>query len=179
MSSRIFTVDFEGSYNAGMMKNPSVVRMSFVMVPAFAFAVLFLQGSARAQTVSQTAMAGPYSVTLKVLPAESFRGPKAEMAWDSGSEPNHVNGPGRPNHHMVAFVKEKGAPVEHASVTIRYRQIQPHRSQWASLPVARMHVAGKGLETTHYGNNLRLAPGSYQVQVTVNGKGPAQFQFSM
>jgi hypothetical protein len=33
--------------------------------------------------------------------------------------------------------------------------------------------------TTHYGNNVRLEPGSYEARVTVNGSAPATFQFSL
>jgi len=149
------------------------------MMLTFVIASVLLSPAAKAQNVSQTAMAGPYSVTLKVLPAESFSGPNAAMAWDGGAEPNHLNGPDHPNHHMVAFIKMNGAPVLDADVTIRYRRLPPTKGEWMSLPMARMHMAGMGLKTTHYGNNVKLTSGTFQVQVTVNGKGPAEFHFSM
>ncbi len=41
---------------------------------------------------------------------------------------------------------------------------------WTKLPVVRMHVRGKGKKTTHFGNNVYLAPGNYEVRVKVNGK---------
>ena len=53
------------------------------------------------------------------------------------------------------------------------------KSDWTSLPVARMHVSGKGLETTHYGNNVWLAEGKYEARVTVNNNPSAVFQFSL
>jgi hypothetical protein len=40
-------------------------------------------------------------------------------------------------------------------------------------------VAGEGMNTTHYGNNVKLAPGTYEALVTVNGQGPAIFHFSL
>lgn len=141
--------------------------------------ILLVAGVAQAKTVSKTAKAGVYSVNLKVLPAESFTGTKAEMVRDGGAEPNTLNGPEHPNHHMVAFVKENGKPVENAQVEISYRQLSPKMGTWMTLPVVRMHVSGHGLETTHYGNNVRLTPGRYEVHVTVNGNGPASFRFSL
>jgi hypothetical protein len=39
-----------------------------------------------------------------------------------------------------------------------------------------MHVAGKGLGTTHYGNNVDLPAGTYEVRVTGDGSGPASFR---
>jgi len=149
------------------------------MALSLALASLILPRGAQAQKISETGMAGPYSVTLKVLPAEGFSGPHAEMAWDAGAKAEMLNGPAGPNHHLVAFVQESGKPVENAKVTIGYRQVSPKRGEWMSLPVARMHMAGKGPETTHYGNNVKLAPGDYEARVTVNGKGPASFKFSL
>ncbi len=124
-------------------------------------------------------MAGPYSVTLKVLPAESFSGPHAEMVRDAGAKPNLLNGPEQPNHHMVAFVKREGKPVEKARVSIEYRQLSPKEGGWMRLPVVRMHVSGKGLATTHYGNNVRLEPGRYDVRVRVNRSRPVVFHFML
>jgi hypothetical protein len=48
-----------------------------------------------------------------------------------------------------------------------------------SLPVVRMHVAGKERSTTHFGNNLRMEPGRYDVRVTVNGEAPATFDITV
>lgn len=145
----------------------------------FALGLLLAPGAAQAQTVSKTAKAGIFSVTLKVLPAESFTGPKSAMVKDSGAEPNTLNGPDHPNHHMVAFVKKDGKPVEDAMVDISYRDLSSKMKGWMKLPVVRMHVRGHGLATTHYGNNVRLEPGRYEVRVTVNGNGPATFHFSL
>lgn len=145
----------------------------------FALGILLIPGAAQAQTISKKAKAGVYAVNLKVLPAESFTGPHAAMVRDAGAEPNTLNGPEHPNHHMVAFVKENGKPVENAMVEIRYRDLSSKMHAWMNLPVVRMHVAGHGLATTHYGNNVRLNAGRYEVQVTVNGNGPATFRFRL
>jgi len=143
------------------------------------FFTILLPDAARAANVSQTEVMGKYSVTLKVLPAESFAGPKAEMVRDAGAEPVRLNSPAHPNHHMVVFIARDGKPVENASVTISYRVASQQHRKWIALPVARMYVAGKGVATTHYGNNLDLAPGDYEARVTINGKGPVGFHFSL
>ncbi len=153
--------------------------MSLVMAPIFVLATLLAPRAAQAQNVSSTAMAGAYSVTLRVLPAESFSGPKAAMARDSGAQPEQLDGPMHPNHHMVAFIKKNGTPVANAKVEIRYRKLSPMMGAWKSLPVVRMHVSGKGPETTHYGNNLVLGPGKYEARVTVNGKASGWMHFTI
>lgn len=144
---------------------------------ALAGSVLFAPRAAQAQNVSKTAMAGAYSVTLKVLPAESFEGKDAEMVRDGGAQPNTLNGPEHPDHHLVAFVTKGGAPLETGHVAIDYRP--KGGGTWTSLPVVTMHVKGKGAETTHFGNNVHLAPGDYDARVTVNGGSPAIFHFTI
>lgn len=132
-----------------------------------------------AQTVTKTEEAGPVSVTLKVLPAESFKGPKAAMMRDGGAEPMLLSHSPRPNHHMVVFIKREMKPVERARVMILYRQYAPNTGKWTLLPVVRMHVAGKGLATTHFGNNVRLMPGDYEVIVVVDHNPPADFHIKL
>jgi hypothetical protein len=129
--------------------------------------------------VTETAMSGPYSITLKVLPAESFSGPSAAMTWDSGAKAVLLSSPLHPNHHMVVFVKRDGKPVEDASVLIRYRETKPEESSWMTLPVARMHKTGKSMATTHYGNNALLPPGHYVAEVAANSSKPAVFHFTL
>jgi hypothetical protein len=145
----------------------------------FLLALAAAPAVARDHTISKTERAGAYSVNLKVLPAESFTGPKAEMVRDAGAEPTLVTGPEHPNHHVVAFVKKDGKPVEEADVQIGYRSASTSPGAWIELPVTRMHVAGKGLDSTHYGNNVNLPAGTYEVRVTVSGAGPAQFRISL
>lgn len=159
----------------------SLTRIYMFLVTSLILALCGIAAPSFASTtnISQTAAAGPYSLNLKVLPAESFRGSHVEMTRDAGAEPSFVDGPEHPNHHLVVFVKKDGVPVEDASVTISYKRVSPRTSKWGKLPVVRMHVTGKGLATTHYGNNVNLAPGNYEVRVTVDGKGPATFRFPL
>ncbi len=144
---------------------------------ALAGGVLLAPGAAMAQNVSKTAKAGDYDVTLKVLPAESFQGDDAEMVRDGGAEPVAVHGPKDPNHHLVAFIKKDGKPIEGAVVTIDYRPAGS--GNWLPLPTVKMHVKGKGAETTHFGNNLHMVPGNYDARVTVNEGPSAIFHFEV
>jgi len=42
-----------------------------------------------------------------------------------------------------------------------------------------MHVAGQGMETTHFGNNLWLGKGEYEARVTVNKNPTVTFHFEL
>ena len=126
--------------------------MSLVIAPIFVLATLLAPRAAQAQNVSSTAMAGAYSVTLRVLPAESFSGPKAAMVRDSGAQPEQLDGPMHPNHHMVAFIKKNGTPVANAKVEIRYRKLSPMMGAWKSLDGAQRAFA------TLRRNELLLTP---------------------
>jgi len=137
------------------------------------------QAAGNGNKISMQATAGHYSIALKVLPAESFAGPHSEMAWDHGAKPVLKTAKPAPNHHLVVFVKKDGKPVEDASVSIRYRMLKPSTGPWHTLPVARMHVAGKSLKTTHYGNNVVLSTGTYAIRVTVNDAPAHAFQVKL
>ncbi len=129
--------------------------------------------------VTRKAQAGPYQVTLKVLPAEAFEGPHAEMAWDGGAKAMTLTSAARPNRHLVVFVTRAGKPVTDGKVRIRYRMTGMRQSRWMTLPVAKMHVAGKSAATTHYGNNVHLRHGWYQAVVTVNGHRTQVMRFAV
>jgi uncharacterized protein involved in high-affinity Fe2+ transport len=161
------------------MRKQTVVHFPLVAGLTLVCACFLMPGDAFAKNVSETGKAGNYQLTLKVLPAESFAGAHAEMVRDGGATATPLGGEAAPNHHLVVFVKENEKPVEAAKVNISYRELSPQEGKWMSLPVARMHVAGKGMDTTHYGNNVKLAPGNYEARVTVNGQGPATFHFSL
>jgi len=149
--------------------SPAPTRSCFLFaIIALTSGALLLPAASRAQNVSEVARSGPYTINLKVLPAESFHGMHAEMMHDGGAAAVAVDSAEHPNHHLVVFVKKDGKPIEDAKVTIAYRQSA--WKQWKQLPVARMHVEGKGLDTTHYGNNVNMGPGKYEVRVTVNGQ---------
>lgn len=203
------------------MRRYNSIRLSLAVALVFAFAAVLVPHSAGAQTVSKTAMAGKYSVNLKVLPAEAFKGSDAAMVHNGGAMAEAVKGPAHPNHHMVVFIKMNHKPVEQAHVKIWYRMTTANKmdsgamdnksgpgamggqsmmgnkggshmanthsakmadmdstGKWMTLPVARMYVKGKGAATTHFGNNVMLESGNYEVKVEVNGK-TAMFHFTL
>lgn len=149
--------------------------LMFAATMAFALGTFLASCSAQAQAPSHTAQLGAYSVTLKVLPAESFGGRHSAMEWTGGAKPHFLTQSPRPNHHMVVFIKKDGKPVENASVTLLYHSGGAGAHSWKKLPVARMFVRGNGRATTHFGNNVFLRPGAYVVRVTVNGSAPHLF----
>lgn len=160
-----------------MIGRHNFVRLSFVAALTVAFTALLLPQFANAQPVSKTGMAGQYSVNLKVLPAEAFMGPHQSMVRDGGAMAAAMNGAEHPNHHLVVFIRKNDKPVEQANVSIHYR-MGSGGGHWMSLPVSRMYVKGEGKDTTHFGNNVMLESGSYEVKVEVNGK-TAIFHFSL
>lgn len=154
--------------------NPSA-RTSFIAALAVAFATLLVPHHALAQNISRKGMADQYSVTFMVRRLQAFTGPGAMMVRDGGAKPVAINGSTHPNRHMVVFLKKDGKPVVHARVEIRYRM--GSMGKWSKLPVLNMHVKGRSLATTHFGNNVSLKRGDYQVLVKVNGKSAA-FHFT-
>ena len=154
-------------------------RKIFISLMTVSLGFFFSVNVAKAQVVSKTKMAGKVSVTMRVLPAETYEGAGAEMKWDGGADAVLMNSASKPNHHLVAFLKEGGKPLEKASVMISYRELSPKKSDWTSLPVCRMHVAGKGMDTTHFGNNLRLEKGEYEARITVNKNPSVMFRFDL
>lgn len=137
-----------------------------------------LPASATAPTSpGEMSIAGDYVVRVEMLPPASFAGPKASLVLDGGAKPLGLGGSKPPDHRLAVFVTDNSRPVEQATVVILYRSLYTRGVGWASLPVARMHVAGKGLDTTQFGNNVRLGAGMYEVRVSVNGEGAATFRF--
>lgn len=138
--------------------------------------------SAANHAQSLTRHANNWTITLKLLPAEQF----THVVKPSTRGEMHVlAGPGRPlpagkaNHHLVVFLQHDGRPATNAKVTLQYRLQKPHHAAWRNVPVVRMDVAGKGVQTTHYGNNVLLKPGRYEFYVTVNGKLRKRFELDV
>ncbi|MEJ2420280.1 MAG: hypothetical protein P8018_00890 [Acidobacteriota bacterium] len=148
-----------------------------LMTFLFAAGVFGLAMQAAGTSVTETTR--DFTVTLKVLPPESFSGPKAEMVHDGGAKPLFLKGKHPPNHHLVVFVKKDGKPVEKAKVQIKYRPADDAKAAWVEVPVVKMHVAGKGASTTHFGNNVNIPYGFYEVDIVINGGPPAVFKLTI
>lgn len=150
-------------------------------IPAIALAVIAavtLPATAMnmSSAVTMTKTAGPYRIELQLLPAEPFytqaqyekEHPENGMLVVGGAMPVRLDAPSHPNHHLIVHVFDKasGKAVTGATVTISYAQ---GSDSARSLPIVEMQAIGKGPQSTHYGNNLNLPDGTYEVTVTVNG----------
>lgn len=166
------------------MNNHSLRTIALTASTLFAFgftAAAMAGGPGGKSGMSRTV--GGYTLDLKLLPAEPFveksaatkPGNHGAMVHGGGAKPIRKGGARHPNHHLVVFIKKNGKPVEHAAVRMSYRK-HGTAGKMIPLPVTRMWVAGAGPKTTHYGNNLWLSPGTYDVRVTVDGKASADFE---
>jgi hypothetical protein len=122
--------------------------------------------------VAMTRAAGPYRIELDLLPAEPFATP-AQVASGAATEGMVALGRALPvpmmraNHHLVAHVYDaSGRALTAAGVRITY---QRSGDAPATVSIVRMEAVGKGPQSTHYGNNVQLAAGAYQITVTANG----------
>jgi hypothetical protein len=131
-------------------------------------------------------MAGPYRVVLGFLPAEPFVTADQVRAGHvtdgmmvvGGAAPVALNAPSHPNHHLVFHIFDaSGHAVQGAHVTISYASVAGDATTIGptQVPVVEMQAVGKGPESTHYGNNVTLPPGTYDVTVTVNGTNATTF----
>jgi hypothetical protein len=71
--------------------------------------------------------------------------------------------------HVELHVRSKatGKAVRNAKVSIT---VTDPAGQPITVPIAVMYGITEGQEDWHYGNNVRLAPGQYGVQVSADGK---------
>ncbi len=139
--------------------------------------------SANATDVMQTKTAGTYRVELHVLPAEPFfskddvanKHVTDGMQIEGGAAPVAPDADSHPNHHLVVHVFDKTTRqvVTDATVTMSFVPLDGKGKPSGApveVPVVVMQAIGKGPASTHYGNNVTMAAGPYDVTVTVNGK---------
>ena len=122
-------------------------------------------------------------IELHILPAEPFftadevksKKVKAGMLIISGAEPLSLEANTHPNRHLVVhiFDAKTGKAITTAKVSMNFQQLDAKRKPtWDSVnvPIVIMQAIGKGLESTHYGNNVVMPAGSYSVTVVASGK---------
>lgn len=137
--------------------------------------------AAPATDIIRTKTIGPYRVELHVLPAEPFfskadvaaKNVKAGMEIEGGAAPVAPDADSHPNHHLVVHVfdKKSGKVMTEATVTMSFVSLDAKGKPGGTpveVPVVVMQAIGKGAPSTHYGNNVTMAPGRYDVTVTVN-----------
>lgn len=133
--------------------------------------------SSAGHTQSISRHVGKWTITVNLLPAQSFthvvkRSTRGEMYLRGGR--GHPLPASRANHQLVVFLQHDGYPATHANVRLWYQLEKRRHAGWHKVPVVRMEVAGKGTKTMHYGNNVLLTPGMYDVSVSVNSR-PRQY----
>jgi len=138
---------------------------------------------AQAKVVKMKHKADAYEVELNVLNAEPFGAPMPDMPGMSkgmvmvvkgGGDPVQMDAPSHPNHHLVVHIYEAASRkvVTDANVTITFTAVDESGKligPATQVPVVIMEASDKGAASTHYGNNVTMPPGSYRVDVTVNG----------
>ena len=146
-------------------------------------ASLMLAAGATAADVMKTKTVDSLRIELHVLPAEPFFTPDEVAAKHvtqgmlimSGAAPVAPDAESRPNHHLVVHVynAKTGKAIADAAVEMSFRLLDNKGKTSivaVNVPVVVMQVIGKGAQSTHYGNNVTMAKGSYAVNVKVNGK---------
>jgi hypothetical protein len=138
---------------------------------------------------TQTQTAGPYTIQLVLLPAEPFitqaeyaqTHPAEGMVVVGGAVPVQPASATQPNHHLVAHIyRADGTAVEGAHVAMTV--VATGGAAPASpmpVPIVEMQAAGKGPQSTHYGNNVTLAPGTYNVTVSVGETASTTFALTV
>lgn len=154
----------------------------WALLTAFVPAIV-IGTAAHAGDAMHTKMVGTSRVELYLLPAEPFfskadvtaKNVKEGMEIEGGAAPVATDANSHPNHHLVVHVfdKKTDQAVTDAAVTMSFVPLDAKgKATGASnnVPIVIMQAVGKGPASTHYGNNVTMPPGRYNVVVTVNGK---------
>jgi len=159
-----------------MSKLAMMFQTVFILVIAFTF-------SADARDYMKPATVGGMRIELHILPAEPFftadevaaKKVKAGMLIMGGAEPLALDANTHPNHHLVVhiFDAKTGKAITTAQVSINFQQLDAKKKpvgDSVNVPIVIMQAIGKGVESTHYGNNVVMPSGYYSITVVANGK---------
>jgi len=159
-----------------MYKFAMMFQTVFILFIAFTF-------SADARDIMKPATVGGMRIELHILPAEPFftadevtvKKVKAGMLIMGGAEPLALNANAHPNHHLVVhiFDTNTGKAITTAQVSINFQQLNTKKKPIGdpiNVPIVIMQAIGKGVESTHYGNNVVMSTGYYSITVVANGK---------
>jgi hypothetical protein len=134
--------------------------------------------STGSSTVTETMMAGPYKLTLSIGPTEPMyiraqvnkSHPKSGEVMVSGSMTMSGRGMhgAKLNHHLELHVYDgmSGTTVTKAMVTITIRDARGKLLE--RVPIATIYGIKEGMADFHFGNNVALMAGKYQVVTQVN-----------
>lgn len=151
--------------------------LQYTIVLAIAFTV-----SAEARNIMKTATKGGIKIELHILPAEPFytadevnsNKVKEGMLIISGAKPLSIDSDMHPNRHLVVHIYDpkSGKAITTAAVSISFQKINAKgkpAGNTINVPIVIMQAIGKGVESTHYGNNVVMPAGSYQINIAANG----------
>ena len=164
------------------MGGKHMCKLSIILQTTFVLAIAFTV-SVDARNVMKTTIAGGMRIELHVLPAEPFftadevnlKKVKEGMLIISGAEPLSLDSNTHPNRHLVVhiFDTKTGKAITTATVSINFQKLNAKGKPTGNsidVPIVIMQVIGKGLESTHYGNNVAMPAGTYSITVVANGK---------
>ncbi len=100
---------------------------------------------------------------------------KEGMLILGGAEPLLPNAEIKPNIHLGLhiFDVKSTAAITNAKVEMSLQRLDTEGNQMGGpieIPVVVMETLGKGVQSTHYGNNVVMLDGPYVVFVSINGK---------
>jgi hypothetical protein len=149
----------------------------------FVISALAILYPAVAGHVMKDTTVGGYKIELHVVPAEPFFTDREVeehqvtegMLIMGGATPMAPDAVPRPNHHLVVHVYDAktGKALTGAKVTMKFQNLDEKGTLSGgsiNVPVVIMQAIGKGVESTHYGNNVSMPSGTYLVTVSVNNK---------
>jgi hypothetical protein len=157
---------------------------------AIGLSLMFAAGATAGNVMKSKTVDG-MRIELHLLPAEPFftadeaalKHVSEGMLIMSGAAPVPPDAEPRPTHHLVAHVfnTKTGKAITDAAVDMNFQLLdnkgKPSGAA-VNVPVVAMQAIGKGAQSTHYGNNVTMASGSYAVTVMVNGK-KAEFKVTV
>jgi hypothetical protein len=159
-----------------MYKLLKIFQTVLVLVITFTFSVIAMD---QVKIVTVNGM----KIELHILPAEPFftaeeisiKKVKEGMLKIDGAEPIPIDSNMRPNHHLVVHIYDArtGKAISNAEVNMSFQQLDLKGKpvgQSVKVPIVKMQAIGKGIESTHYGNNIVMPDGSYIIEVVANKK---------
>jgi hypothetical protein len=155
----------------------------FAIVLSSASCIVFVVGIAMAGDVKMDTTVSGQRIELHVLPAEPFftkgqvaaGAPKEGMLIMGGAKPLLPDAKEHPNQHLVihVFDAKTSLAVTDAKVKMSFQSLDENGNQTGrpiDVPVVVMQAIGKGVQSTHYGNNVVMPDGPLAVSIIVNGR---------
>jgi len=165
-------------------------NLLILFLTAFALAIALIVPVDAKNDVT-TATLGGMRIELCVLQAEPFftadevtkKNVKEGMLIVGGAAPLLLEGNIYSNRHLVVhiFDEKTGQAITKAEVKMSFQPLDTHgkpSGDSVRVPIVIMQAIGKGLESTHYGNNAVMPEGAYAITVVADGQ-QAAFQVTL